>query len=63
MPLPPACHFIRLSSIYSTEHVSAHVAVVHKVTLRYVFLEFLGFPCPYHSTVTVHTHISSGDEQ
>jgi hypothetical protein len=24
---------------------------------------FLVFPCQYHSTVALHTHISSGDEQ
>jgi hypothetical protein len=25
------------------------------------FSEFLGFPCQYHSTVALHTHISSGE--
>jgi hypothetical protein len=34
--------------------------VVDKVTLGQVFSEFFGFPCQYHSTVALRTHIIWG---
>jgi hypothetical protein len=34
--------------------------MVDKVALGQVFSEFFCFPCPYHSTFVLHTHISSG---
>jgi hypothetical protein len=34
-----------------------------KVALRKAFSEFFGFPCPYHSTAALQTHISSGVKQ
>jgi hypothetical protein len=40
---------------------SVHVGfVMKKLALGQVFLRFLRFPCQYHSTVAVHTHVSSG---
>jgi hypothetical protein len=40
---------------------STHVGfVVDKVVLGQVFLRVLRFPCPYHSTVVLHTHIIRG---
>jgi hypothetical protein len=34
--------------------------MVNKVALAQVFLRVRWFPCTYHSTVPLHTHISSG---
>jgi hypothetical protein len=41
---------------------SVHVGfVMYKVALEKVFLRVLRvFPCQYHSTVALHTHVSSG---
>jgi hypothetical protein len=40
---------------------SIHVGfVVDKVVLGQVFLRVFRFPCQYHSTVVLSTHISSG---
>jgi hypothetical protein len=39
---------------------SIHVEfVVDKAALRQVLSKFFGFPCQYHSTVVLHTRISS----
>jgi hypothetical protein len=37
--------------------------VVDSVALGQVFSEFFGLPCQYYSTVVIHTHTLSGDEQ
>jgi hypothetical protein len=40
---------------------SVHVGfMVDKVALGQVFLQFFVFPCQYHSTMGLHTHILSG---
>jgi hypothetical protein len=48
---------IRRISCFKRSEIVTTIRVVDKVSLGQVFSEFFGFPCQYHSTFALQTHI------